>query len=321
MSRPHLKRRVGNPSRGITTPINLAPALPLLLWWPRKAWCLPAATHGGFTSPRSLRPLLPERARQLHPQMLSTTVISSLLRQSSAQKQFSSLPGGTGQAGEPSTSHDERGSRGSLGTVSPRARLAGVSGERLRFCWLLFNPPTEPTSVFIRPPTEFPMPKINLGKGLLVLANLAGFGAATSLFPWEFSTGLCHCMSLLMGGWQQDPLWRVGRGLQTLRCSHSMQEEASGAGAPRAAPNRAGTATSPRRGYEVGREILREDKKRQSGQSDSSNSPPAQRRRGKHLRWRGAATLRQHSGENVCRSFLHKRPAKLKHRLTGKPEI
>lgn len=38
-----------------------------------------------------------------------------------------------------------------------------------------------------------------------MLANLAGFGAATSLFPWEFSTGLCHCMSLLKGGVATGP--------------------------------------------------------------------------------------------------------------------
>lgn len=50
-----------------------------------------------------------------------------------------------------------------------------------------------------------------------MLANLAGFGAATSLFPWEFSTGLCHCTSLLKGGWKQGLTLQEGRGPQTLQ--------------------------------------------------------------------------------------------------------
>lgn len=125
------------------------------------------------------------------------------------------------------------------------------------------------------------MPKINLRKGLLVLANLAGFGAATSLFPWEFSTGLCHCMSLLKGGGNRADVAGGKRtpGVAVL----ALQAGTSNWGKSFPLSPRRGnkvTAMGPIRRYRAGREILREDiKKRQSRHFDSSNSPPAQSRR------------------------------------------
>lgn len=145
----------------------------------------------------------------------------------------------------------------------------------LTFLLAAFNPLTELTSVFIRPPTELPMPKINLRKGLLVLANLAGFGAATSLFPWEFSTVLCHCMSLLEGGVVTGPDVAGGKTTPDVKALPVLAETSKRGKSSLLSPRPCNNVTvmGPKRGFRAGREILREDKKKQSRQLDSSNSP------------------------------------------------
>lgn len=124
--------------------------------------------------------------------------------------------------------------RDSLGNRTPPTRASVTPGKAGWRLWraltalpAAFNHPSEPHSVFVRPPTEFPKPKINLRKGLVVLAKPARFGPATSLFPREFSTGLRGDISLLLkGGWRGQGLGlQEGGELQMLQRCHYKQEQ------------------------------------------------------------------------------------------------
>lgn len=101
----------GEPFMQIKTTINLSPALLLLLWWPRKARCLPAVMHGGFALPRSLQPPSLREPISCTRRCLPQQSFLPSSRKAKPESTSAAWLGGTGQPGELNTSHNEQSSR------------------------------------------------------------------------------------------------------------------------------------------------------------------------------------------------------------------